>query len=607
KDELALTSVPFSPDASAVVLDWRIDQDDVKRYVTEYVRMKVLNETGRKYASIELPYDEKYTSIRDLRGRTIEPDGTVVPFDGKAFQKTIVKGRGVSITAKSFTLPDVRAGSIFEYAYTHTWLSDTYVPPTWFVQREIPILHEHHTFRGLWLPNYVTINLGPGTEPKKTGERSYEFEFRNMPASEDEPFALPAEAHQALLAFFYQSPSRTVAEYWANAAGDYATGFAGFIGDSRFIRDAVPGIVGDAKTDEEKLRKIYARVQQIENLSDSHKSEEQLKREGKNRKIESAEELLRNGYGGTMGMELIFVALARAAGIDADPVLLANHTKPFSKELPVFAQLSSLAVIATIDGKDFYFDPGYSMLPFAKLHYENSGVDGMRLRKKGGPVWVRTPIPPPTDAVMRRTASLHLNGDDVAGTLHVELGGYEAFRRRLDEQRGDDASHRKSLEDEVKSWLPAGATAKLTAMSSWKSVEPLTADFDVTIPSVISTGGSHTLMPLALLNVGMKNPFTAEKRRYDVHFNYAHSVEDTITIKLPAGVTVSKLPEPSNIADGPLSFHATPRSDATSITLDRAYTIGVPRIPVAAYPRLRSFIASVASADALPAVLEKSK
>ena len=58
KDELALKSVPFSPDASAVVLDWKIDQDDVKRYVTEYVRIKVLNENGRKYATVEIPYDD---------------------------------------------------------------------------------------------------------------------------------------------------------------------------------------------------------------------------------------------------------------------------------------------------------------------------------------------------------------------------------------------------------------------------------------------------------------------------------------------------------------------------------------------------------------------
>jgi hypothetical protein len=52
----------------------------------------------------------------------------------------------------------------------------------------------------------------------------------------------------------------------------------------------------------------------------------------------------------------------------------------------------------------------------------------------------------------------------------------------------------------------------------------------------------------------------SETRRYDVHFDYAHTVEDTIT-----------------------------------------------RIRVAAYPRLRSFNTNVAAADASPAILEKSK
>ena len=606
KDELAMHGVPFAPDAPAAVLDWKIEQDDVKRYVREYLRLKVLNETGRKYATVEIPYDEKYTSIRDLRGRTIEPDGTIVPFDGTAYQKTIVKGRDVSVTAKTFTLPDVRAGSIIEYAYTHTWLSDTYVFPLWHVQREIPILHQHHTFRGMWPANYVTINLGPGTEPKRNADGVWEFEFRNMPPSEDEPFALPASAHEAILVFFYQSSYRNVAEYWGNAGGTISIGFERFIGESRFIREAVPGVIGDAKTDDEKLRRIYARVQKIANLSDSHKSKEQLKREGKGRKNESAEDVLRNGYGSAIDIELLFVALARAAGIDADPVFLANHRAPFSKELPFFSQLSSIAVAATVNGKELYFDPGFTTLPFAMLHYDNGGVDGLRLRKKGAPVWVRTPIAPPSDAVMRRRASLHVDGENAAGTLHVEFAGYEAFRRRLDQQEGDDASRTKALEEEVKSWMSPGGTAKLTAMSSWASAEPLTADFDVTIPNVVSAGGSHSLIPLAMFARGT-NPFTSETRRYDVHFSYAHTIEDTLTLALPDGVTVSKLPDPADIAEGPLAFHAASHAEGKAITLDRSITIGTPRVAVAAYPRLRSFLANVAAADASPAIMERSK
>lgn len=609
KEELELQRVPFAPDASAAVLDWRMEQDDAKRYVTEYVRIKVLTDAGRKYASVEIPYDEKLTRIRDLRGRTIEPDGTIVAFDGNAFDKTIVKGRGVQLSSKTFTLPDVRVGSIVEYGYTHTWLSDTYVAPLWHVQREIPILQQHHVFRpmGPFQARYVTINLSASAVPKETDKHAFDFEYRNMPPCEDEPYALPVSTHAAFLGFFYAYQFHNTSDYWADAAGTLSSGFASFIGDSRFVREAVPAIVGDAKSDEEKLKKIYARVQQIENLWDEKKNADQLKRE-KKRENHSAEDVLRNGYGTGVDIDLLFVALARAAGFDADPVFLANHKLPFSKELPFFSQLSSIAVMATVDGADRYFDPAYSTLPFGTLHYDNGGVDGLRIRKKGGPLWIRTPISKPSVAVMRRVATLHFDGDSIVGTLHLDLSGYEAFHRRLEQQSGDESSRRKAMEDEVKGWLPAGGTAKLTKMSSWTAAEePLTADLDVSLPRVVSTGGSHVLVPLSLLTIASKNPFTSEERRYDVHFSFAYSVEDTIDLNLPAGVSVSKLPEMSDIIEGPLSFHAASHAAGTTITLKRTFTIGTPRIPVAAYSRLRGFMTSVAAADAAPAVLEKSK
>jgi len=53
-----------------------------------------------------------------VRARTIEPDGSIVNFDGKIFEKELVKGRSLKYLAKTFTLPDVRVGSIIEYYFT---------------------------------------------------------------------------------------------------------------------------------------------------------------------------------------------------------------------------------------------------------------------------------------------------------------------------------------------------------------------------------------------------------------------------------------------------------------------------------------------------------
>ena len=48
-------------------------------------------------------------------------------FDGKVFDKSIVKAKGLKYLAKTFTLPDVQVGSIIEYYYTTRSAANMYI------------------------------------------------------------------------------------------------------------------------------------------------------------------------------------------------------------------------------------------------------------------------------------------------------------------------------------------------------------------------------------------------------------------------------------------------------------------------------------------------
>jgi len=87
--------------------------------ISVYVRIKILTEAGRRYADVELPYDRARArlNIDSISGRTVHSDGTVIPFEGKTFQKTIEKGKGTKLLVKAFTLPDVQPGIIVDYRY----------------------------------------------------------------------------------------------------------------------------------------------------------------------------------------------------------------------------------------------------------------------------------------------------------------------------------------------------------------------------------------------------------------------------------------------------------------------------------------------------------
>jgi len=89
------------------------------------VRIKIL--TGRaETGGYRIPFVKERESIHGIKARTIRPDGTIANFDGKSFDKTIVKAKGFKYLAKTFTLPIVQVGSIVEYHYTSD-LNEAYV------------------------------------------------------------------------------------------------------------------------------------------------------------------------------------------------------------------------------------------------------------------------------------------------------------------------------------------------------------------------------------------------------------------------------------------------------------------------------------------------
>jgi hypothetical protein len=55
--------------------------------------------------------------VEDIQGRTIHPDGTIIPFTGKPYEKLVEKTQGVKIMTKVFTMPAVEIGRLVEYHY----------------------------------------------------------------------------------------------------------------------------------------------------------------------------------------------------------------------------------------------------------------------------------------------------------------------------------------------------------------------------------------------------------------------------------------------------------------------------------------------------------
>src|SRR5438128_981651 len=110
QDELRMTAEPKAPGAPAIYLYRQVDRDDNGNREQNFERIKILTEEGRKHADIEIPFIKDQEQVKNIKARTYQLNGISAEFNGKIYEKTVVKARGFKYLAKTFTLPDVRVG-----------------------------------------------------------------------------------------------------------------------------------------------------------------------------------------------------------------------------------------------------------------------------------------------------------------------------------------------------------------------------------------------------------------------------------------------------------------------------------------------------------------
>lgn len=607
-EELAMKGVAFAPGAPAVILDWVQRHDDVDGNETEYVRIKILSAEGTKYGDVEISFLPNVSTVREIEARTTRADGTVVPFNGRMYEKLIVRVGGVRVVAKTFSLPDVQPGSIVEYRY-HIIYRDGGLRDTKFtVQRELPVLREL-----LWLRPYAETyssffsysGLPEGKKPVLMGGH-YELVLENIPAFEEEPFSLPPGELKPVVNFVYTFGNIDPERFWLKEGRDKTRAAEEFIADDVApIRNTARAAIGDAEAREEKLRRLYEVAQKIRNLGyEREKTAAEKKTFGRNR---SAQDVLRNGYGSAVEITRLFVALARSAGFEAGVVRIAQRDEAFfAKNVLDAEQLDSELAIVKIDGREVLLDPGTPTAPFGLIAWQKGHVPGMRLVNGKDPVWFQTPSPEAGAGVTTRKAVLRVEGDVLRGTVIETYRGQEALARRLSSYQEDEAETKRSLETALRNRFATGADVVLRKVRGIKSAAPeVVAEYDVQLPNAGSFAASRAIIPLSLFHANARNPFSAATRKSAVYFQYPFIEEDDVTLHVPEGYGVESLPTGSEIKGGAIAYASHYENGAGTVRFTGRRVVDAMYFPVEKYGALRTIFSRIAAADQEQVVLRK--
>lgn len=619
-EELKMTGEPLAPGASAIILYRQVDRDDngATSHEDDYVRIKILTEEGRKQADVEIPFLKGNDDVVHLHARAIRPDGSITDFDGKVFEKTIVKARGLQYMAKTFTLPDVQVGGIIEYFYTYDFKENMLYESHWILSQDLFTKaakfslkpYTGGSYGSSWNVRWSWQGLPPGTnQPQQgLGDKVVRLESHNIPAFQTEDFMPPENELKARVDFVYSNQPfvQDVDKYWKKVGKELNSYVEDFVGKRKAMEDVVAQIVSPNDPPEVKLRKIYDRVQQLRNRSYEVQKTQQEEKRDKEKEPANVEEVWKRGYASGSNLTWLYLGLVRAAGFEAYGVYVSDRRNYFfSRSLMDRTKLDSNVVLVKLNGKDVYFDPGAAFTPFGLLEWSETGVPGLRLDKDGGN-WIISVLPQASESRIERSAKLTLDDTGgLEGKVTVTFTGLEAMVRRVEEQHGDETERKKYLEEQVKQYIPVGAELDLTNQPDWKSSsQPLVAEFTLKIPGWVSGAGRRALMPVGIFSATEKHTFEHANRVHPVYFDFPFQKMDDVTIDLPLGWEIQSLPQPQNQDGRVITYNLKAEKDSNSLHLTRMMTVDVMLLEPKYYAALRNFFQVMRTGDEGQIVLQ---
>jgi hypothetical protein len=610
-EELQLTTVPDAPGAAAVYLYRQVDRDDNGPSEFVYYRIKILAEPGRKYGNLEIQYYQDYESIRNIEARTIRPDGTVVTFSGQIFDKPLGSAYGRQVAAKVLTLPEASVGCIVEYQFRREMARNRVFDSQWILNANLFTRHAKFTldaYRGYGVRWSWPQGLPKGTDPPKESHGLITLEVHDVPAFVSEENMPPADVLKYRVDFVYftrENDEKEPIAYWKRYGRQRFREAEGFIGAPRILQEAVVQIVAPGDTPEVKLRKIYARVQQIRNLSYERDKTEQERLRDNLRPIVNAAEVWQRGYGRSEDIAWLMLGLVRAAGFQADAAEVATRDRNFfDAAMMNDRDLNGSVVIVSLDGRDLFLDPGTVFAPFGVLAWNKTAVNALRLSRDGGS-WIATPVPAAADSSIDCRAVLSLNEEgSVEGKLAVRFTGLEALVLRIDERNEDAVSRKRHLEELMSGLIPVRSYVTLENEPDWASSTPaLVAEFNVRVPGWAGTTGSRWLVPAALFGGGEAHYFEHSTRLWPVYFLYPHRRHEEVTINILPSMSVGSLPRPQALDLKMLAYKLGADAFAGGVRLERQVDVNTPIIPVKLYDSVRSFFQTVRTGDVEQVVL----
>jgi hypothetical protein len=606
--DLALKASLVEKDADAETIFWEVRIDDNPEgdlIFSHYIRIKVFTERGREsHSKIDIPFGKIFNSnikIQNISARTIKPDGSIIELKkNDVFERTWVKTSGLKVKAKSFAIPGIDAGCIVEYRWQEIRVGQSANYITFDLQRDIPVQRvkyqiKPYPFAGLQMRS-ITFH-GQDSAFVKEKDGFYSVTMTNLPALHEEPRMPPEKQVKIWMLVYYAKDEKLDADkYWAGVGKRFYDATKSLLKVNDEVRQTAAAAMADAKTDEEKIERLFEFCRtKIKNASDdaSGISPEERKKLKENK---TPGDTLKRGIGTGGDIDLLFAALATAAGFDARIAMAPDRSQLFFGKGLANAYFVDPSSIAIKFGETWkFYNPGFNYIPSGMLRWQEEGLEALITDPKQ-PVWWKTPMSGPDKSRVKRRAKLKLAEDGtIEGDVELEYTGHFAVERK-EENDDDSASQREeTLKDEIKALLSTAELENIRIENVTDPVKPFIYTYHIRVPGYAQRTGKRLFLQPAFFQHGMRPLFSASSREYPVYFHYPWLEDDEVTIDLPSGFALDNADAPAPFGDSAVGEYKPSigvTKDRRTLVYRRNFFFGANGnilFPATAYPQLKQF------------------
>lgn len=505
-----------------------------------HVRIKIYNTNGLEQANISIPYYARngLESISKLEAQTynLNESGqiTVAKLDKKSVYDNRIDNRYSKLT---FTLPDVKAGSVIEYKYISKrqviYLED------WTFQQSIPVMYSKFMFEhpNEFTFNEIPLNQVPIESSSKSSGYSVQKNFvcRNLPAVKKEPFMTDPKDYRQRI---------TINAVSYNPAGSL----------SQDLRQSWPKIVREMMEDEDfglQLTKNIQRTQdldlQLQKLTDPylrmaavHNYVRANMAWDKNTSIwalDGVKKAWEKKRGNSGEINLILVNLLKDAGLNAYPVLVSTKDNGRIRPMdPSYTQFNTVMAYVTIDSGFYVLDATdkytpSNLIPASVVYTEGLVISKLKMDKSlSEQEWGWHTLYNEQQSfskLINVTAKMDPKGK-VAGDAFVMFRDYARERFCVMVEPVADKT--------LTYYTSANEGAKVTDLVlKNETVTNIPLEHVFKFEKAAEANGDYFIYNLNAFTGLEKNPFIAEERYADVFFGYGQKFSMRGSFEIPEG------------------------------------------------------------------------